>query len=552
MITKKQTSPIQHAISQLDLKPFQAKTPTVDPASEWISASTFHREKSLQMRSPANGNLPRKEAVNSIGIDKDENIEPHPSMRISNEERPALQTAMRYSRHQPHLQTSPASGDYGIFGESTYIPSFMSSASTNGNKRCIPRLKKSPKESTLDPSDATVNNKEVHRSSEQREGAYTRPTKTRPSTYSQDETKIPSIKPSNYSPGFSKTELPNRYFNGKQGNILDKLFPPQPHRVPLSQITAPPPRFVECAAFLVRKWINKRLPMVEPIPITLPIVLGAEIEYVLRDGECVTLGSGSYANVFLCRMKSSGKLVALKLNEKDSIPISKFVSECTLQQRVSHTGKSAAFHGIVAMELSRNYMRYGVVTEFIGDETTYKARSLAQLISEEERAKITAPHRQTMSKMDWMTICLYLVKCLRVFHRHGVVHGDIKGDNILLKNRAGRWYPVFIDFGLSGLIESHVDMEVPDSEAATFLQKYQYLAPEYVYERKLTRASDVYSLGMMLDRISHLADLNLNKVTDLCLTFSAKDRVNADQLFDIMQLQQELLKLSEEYERSIV
>ena len=250
------------------------------------------------MRCHSYRNLSSKEGMNSTGIDSDKNIERQRSMRISHEERPALQTTMRYSRHQPHMQTSPASGDLGIFGESTYIPSFMSSVSTNSNKRCIPRLKKSPKEPTPDPIDAIVNNKEAQKSSEQREGTYTRPTKTRPPTSFQDETNIPSIKPSNYSPGFSKTELPNRYLNGKQGNILDKLFPPQPHRVPLSQITALPPRFVECAAFLVRKWIKKHLPMDEPIPITLPIVLGAEIEYVLRDGECVTLGSGAYANVF--------------------------------------------------------------------------------------------------------------------------------------------------------------------------------------------------------------------------------------------------------------
>ena len=126
----------------------------------------------------------------------------------------------------------------------------------------------------------------------------------------------------------------------------------------------------------------------------------------------------------------------------------------------SHTGKYAAFHGIVTMELSQNYMRYGMVSEFIGDETTYNVKSLAQLYTEEESAKTTAPHQTTMSKMDWITICLDLVKRLRIFHRHGVVHGDLKGNNILLRRRAGRWYPLFIDFGLSGLYESRRDMEV--------------------------------------------------------------------------------------------
>ena len=374
-VTNTQTSPIQDAISQLDLKPFQGKAPTVNPGVEWKSASSIYREKSVLVRCSTSGNLPSKEAMKSPGNDSDE-------------ERSALETVTRFSRHQPHVQEGPASGDYGMDIESTYIPSFMSSVSTNSNKRCIPRLKKSLEESTPDPIDAIVNNEDVQRSTKQREGTSIRPTTTRPPTYSQDETKFPSIKPSNHSPVFSKTELPN----GKQGNILDKLFPPQPHHVPLSHITAHPPRFVECAAFLVRKWINQHLPIDEPLPINLPIVFGSDIEYVLRDGECVTLGSGSYANVFLCRMKSSRKLVALKLNEIDSMPISKFVNECTLQQRVSHTGKSAVFHGIVAMELSRDYMRYGMVSEFIGDETTYEVKSLAQLVKEEGHAKTTAPH----------------------------------------------------------------------------------------------------------------------------------------------------------------
>ena len=66
-------------------------------------------------------------------------------------------------------------------------------------------------------------------------------------------------------------------------------------------------------------------------------------------------------------------------------------------------------------------LRYSLVSEFIGDKTINKVKSLSQLITEEERTNITSPEQKTMSRIDWITLCLDLVKCLRVFHHRGVV-----------------------------------------------------------------------------------------------------------------------------------
>ena len=106
-------------------------------------------------------------------------------------------------------------------------------------------------------------------------------------------------------------------------------------------------------------------------------------------GECVRIVGGEGADVFLCRLKASQKLVALKLNGLNPVTILAFANECDLQQRMNHTGKSAVLHGVVAIKVSKAYMRLGMVSDFIGDVTTYKVQSLDELVKKRDPRETT-------------------------------------------------------------------------------------------------------------------------------------------------------------------
>jgi len=76
-------------------------------------------------------------------------------------------------------------------------------------------------------------------------------------------------------------------------------------------------------------------------------------------------------------------------------------------------------------------------------------------------------------------------------HRNGVVHRDIKPDNILVDERDE---PHVVDFGLAHLSNLEVELTKPGVIIGTPL----YMAPEQISGRNVSALSDVYALGAVL------------------------------------------------------
>src|SRR5258708_15599808 len=89
---------------------------------------------------------------------------------------------------------------------------------------------------------------------------------------------------------------------------------------------------------------------------------------------------------------------------------------------------------------------------------------------------------------------------LALAHRHGVVHGDLKPDNILL-DEDGNAY--LTDFGIAKTItDSHSinddgELEVEESEDAITGSPW-YIAPEQVTFQPITTRTDIYSFGLVV------------------------------------------------------
>src|SRR5687767_11618948 len=75
-------------------------------------------------------------------------------------------------------------------------------------------------------------------------------------------------------------------------------------------------------------------------------------------------------------------------------------------------------------------------------------------------------------------------------HERGVVHRDVKAENILLERRSGR--AVVTDFGIARLAEA-----APLTATGLVLGTVYYMSPEHVSGEPLDGRSDIYSLGVV-------------------------------------------------------
>jgi serine/threonine-protein kinase len=96
--------------------------------------------------------------------------------------------------------------------------------------------------------------------------------------------------------------------------------------------------------------------------------------------------------------------------------------------------------------------------------------------------------------MPWtaaIAMAAQIADALRDAHAHGLVHRDIKPDNVILTDAGAK----LVDFGICAMIGA------PDADAdGRLLGTPAYLAPERIADAPVQPAADVYGLGVLLYR----------------------------------------------------
>jgi serine/threonine protein kinase len=112
-------------------------------------------------------------------------------------------------------------------------------------------------------------------------------------------------------------------------------------------------------------------------------------------------------------------------------------------------------------------------------------------------------NKGVLSPARCVQIVLPICDVLAKAHASGIIHRDIKPDNIFLHQEEDREMIKVVDFGIAKLLGSHGASEDYASLTATggFLGTPAYMSPERFENRPYDGRADVYSVGIMLYRM---------------------------------------------------
>lgn len=185
------------------------------------------------------------------------------------------------------------------------------------------------------------------------------------------------------------------------------------------------------------------------------------------------IGRGGMGIVYRGIQRSLGRTVAIKalsphLAVSDEF-VQRFRREAEALARLNQ-GNIVTIH-----DFEREGEDYLLVMEFVD------GRSLSDLMAERGRV----PPGEAVS------IAASVADALDAAHRNGVVHRDIKPDNILIDSSTQ--VPKVTDFGIAAMADSEYR-----TTTGTLMGTPKYMAPEQVRGSGVTGAADIYALGAVL------------------------------------------------------
>ena len=187
------------------------------------------------------------------------------------------------------------------------------------------------------------------------------------------------------------------------------------------------------------------------------------------------LGAGGMGEVYLARDNKLDRMVALKilpwhlLVEKDRI--ARFQREARALSSLNHPNL------ITIYEVGEANGLHFIAMEFVEGQT------LSSL-----RAKL--------STKELLSIVAQVAEALAAAHQSGVVHRDIKPDNVMVRPDG---YVKVLDFGLVKLMEvSSGNRDAANTELGVAMGTLSYMSPEQAAGEPIDHRTDIWSLGVVL------------------------------------------------------
>ena len=190
------------------------------------------------------------------------------------------------------------------------------------------------------------------------------------------------------------------------------------------------------------------------------------------------LGSGGMGEVYLARETRLNRRVALKILPPhfvaDAERAERFKREAQALSALNHpnlvTIHEVGEHGGLAF----------IAMEFV------EGRALRSLM------------RDGLKLKDGLSFACQIAEALAAAHRAGVVHRDVKPDNVIVRPDG---YEKLLDFGLAKLTEARepaAGADAAQTRAGTAMGTLAYMSPEQAAGDTIDHRTDIWSLGVVL------------------------------------------------------
>ena len=190
------------------------------------------------------------------------------------------------------------------------------------------------------------------------------------------------------------------------------------------------------------------------------------------------IGIGASGAVFQADQMTLGRTVAIKILKPDLAEdpriVQRFQDEALAASRLNHPNSVA----IIDYGQTSDGLLF-LVMEYLRGET------LTQVI----REHFPLPTERIVD------LIVQVLSGLEEAHHVGVIHADLKADNIVVEHRRGDWdLAKVVDFGISRIIGS----KPSDQPDQTIWGTPEYMAPEVIGGADPWVASDIYAVGVLL------------------------------------------------------